>query len=142
MLKCSTCLDDKPTTSFSKKANTKRGYSYVCKDCHNIYVRTKWYVNNRQKQIKSSSDWRIKNQFIFLANSYKLDAGLIERVYKEANGRCQLCGKKRKLVLDHCHETGVLRGFICMSCNSGLGHLGDNKDSLLLAVEYLDRCPT
>ena len=34
------------------------------------------------------------------------------------NGMCAMCGRDGdKLVLDHCHETGLARGFLCSPCN-------------------------
>jgi hypothetical protein len=33
--------------------------------------------------------------------------------------RCAMCGRDgEKTVLDHCHETGLARGFLCSSCNT------------------------
>ncbi len=33
--------------------------------------------------------------------------------------RCAMCGRDgEKLYLDHCHETGLARGFLCSSCNT------------------------
>lgn len=56
---------------------------------------------------------------------------------------CEICGKKdplgRALALDHCHETGTFRGWLCWKCNVSLGHLGDNLISLRQAVAYLER---
>ena len=34
------------------------------------------------------------------------------------NSMCAMCGRDgEKLVLDHCHETGLARGFLCSPCN-------------------------
>lgn len=44
------------------------------------------------------------------------------------NDRCAVCGKSnvtRRLVLDHCHLTGLVRGYLCSSCNSQEGWGGD-----------------
>jgi len=41
--------------------------------------------------------------------------------------------------LDHCHETGEFRGWLCKQCNTGLGNLGDNLESLKRAVNYLSK---
>lgn len=54
---------------------------------------------------------------------------------------CECCGKPvyRNWQLDHDHETGEFRGWLCKQCNTGLGNLGDTLQSLTLAVEYLNR---
>jgi len=41
--------------------------------------------------------------------------------------------------LDHCHETGAFRGYICHSCNRALGLLKDNKIALYNAIAYLEK---
>jgi|SRR5271155_197318 len=55
--------------------------------------------------------------------------------------RCECCGRlpmgQPSLALDHCHSTGVFRGWICMNCNQGIGKLGDNLDGVLRAARYL-----
>lgn len=39
--------------------------------------------------------------------------------------------------LDHCHETGAFRGWLCNRCNLGIGNLGDNEAGLEAALAYL-----
>jgi hypothetical protein len=62
------------------------------------------------------------------------------------NGVCAICqrkdnskrkGKTRRLCVDHCHKTGVVRGLLCSSCNTAIGHLGDSASRVHRAVEYL-----
>lgn len=55
---------------------------------------------------------------------------------------CECCGKmeiKRNLALDHCHVTQAFRGWLCNSCNTGIGKLGDNEQGLRKALDYLSR---
>lgn len=54
---------------------------------------------------------------------------------------CECCGRvpETALRLDHDHVTGAFRGWLCDSCNLGLGKFGDNRDGLMRAVAYLDR---
>lgn len=59
----------------------------------------------------------------------------------EYGNLCECCQKPvyRNWQLDHCHETGDFRGWLCKQCNTGLGNLGDNLQSLELVVKYLQR---
>ncbi len=51
---------------------------------------------------------------------------------------CECCGeKKEKLIIDHCHDTGEMRGWLCHPCNIAIGNLGDNLEGLQKAVMYL-----
>lgn len=52
-------------------------------------------------------------------------------------GRGKTSSKNRYLVVDHCHETGRIRGLLCFNCNVGLGNFRDKKENLKNAIEYL-----
>lgn len=57
---------------------------------------------------------------------------------------CECCGKSqheyfKALALDHCHSTGVFRGWLCNRCNLALGALGDSAEGVKRMVEYLER---
>lgn len=56
--------------------------------------------------------------------------------------RCECCGGlpgEKSMNLDHCHQTGQFRGWLCMKCNSGIGKLGDDVAGLQRAITYLER---
>lgn len=73
--------------------------------------------------------------------------GITEEVYQymlaKQGGHCALCDQtpdkepRKVLSLDHCHETGRIRGLLCMRHNNGLGMLGDNEAGLLRALKYI-----
>ncbi len=55
---------------------------------------------------------------------------------------CESCGRPeptRALAVDHDHETGKFRGWLCSQCNTGMGKLGDNIEGLKKALAYLER---
>lgn len=62
----------------------------------------------------------------------------LERVQ---DGRCAICrvpfGEVVRPHLDHDARTGMVRGALCLQCNTGLGNLGDSPERLIAAAEYL-----
>jgi len=64
---------------------------------------------------------------------------------------CKLCGGEGfcmagrhvlKLVVDHCHKTGVVRGLLCHNCNRALGLFHDSVDTMKRAITYLEGATT
>lgn len=52
--------------------------------------------------------------------------------------RCEVCDQGHpKIVLDHCHETGAFRGWLCDPCNVVLGLVKDNPEVLERLAEHL-----
>ena len=72
----------------------------------------------------------------------KLGITLEEVQQLEQETNCGICGKEfdstRDQHIDHCHETGGIRGVICLGCNTGLGGFRDNPESLRKAALYLE----
>tara|TARA_R110002020_G_scaffold101331_2_gene238760 strand:+ start:4243 stop:4659 length:417 start_codon:yes stop_codon:yes gene_type:complete len=79
---------------------------------------------------------------------------LVEKLKKEnepppLDYQCPICGSSREdakehsltrttpWVLDHCHTTHKVRGWICQRCNRGLGVFKDSVDNLRNAISYL-----
>lgn len=126
MLKCSQCGETKPTSSFRKRSDTKRGYQYACKSCQKPDQRTAevhWGRYIRYKYGISPDDYH----------------GMLER----QGGCCALCGVSecpsgRRFAVDHCHDTGVVRGILCYDCNTGLGKFRDNIEVLRRAADYVE----
>lgn len=70
-----------------------------------------------------------------------------ESLKESQAGKCAICGGegfrmhkgiKDLLVVDHCHDSGDVRGLLCNNCNRGLGLFKDNKESLANAIKYLE----
>lgn len=63
------------------------------------------------------------------------------------SGVCYICGiatgtGKKKLSVDHCHKTGIVRGLICGHDNRDvLGHSRDQIEFFERAIEYLRNPP-
>lgn len=82
----------------------------------------------------------------YLKRYYGLSLDEYNSMLEKQNHKCAIClGEgflmkehyKMKLVVDHCHEGGQVRGLLCHNCNRGLGLFKDDPESLLRGVEYL-----
>jgi hypothetical protein len=67
-------------------------------------------------------------------------------MYEKQEHKCAICGTEGfslnkayqlKLVVDHCHTTGVVRGMLCHNCNRALGLMQDDVNILQNAINYL-----
>ena len=58
---------------------------------------------------------------------------------KAQNNKCAICKNEftKTPSIDHCHNTGLVRGLLCSDCNVGIGFLKDNKEYLSNAIKYL-----
>lgn len=60
---------------------------------------------------------------------------------RDQGGVCAICKSQgpsdKRLVVDHDHTTGAVRGILCSNCNAGLGMLQDNATLLDEAAAYL-----
>ena len=57
--------------------------------------------------------------------------------YKSETVKDPRTGKVRDLSVDHCHQTGKVRGLLCQSCNMCLGKMGDTIESIENILKYL-----
>ena len=79
-------------------------------------------------------DKKLRLKFGTAAQYRQLYADLFER----QRGLCGICKKlMRRPLLDHCHDTMIVRGLLCSKCNVGLGQFEDNPDLLSAAQHYL-----
>jgi len=69
-----------------------------------------------------------------------------QALFKEQGGVCAMCktpertkrfGRVQHLCVDHDHETGRVRGLLCVNCNKVLGHAFDRPDILAAGALYL-----
>jgi hypothetical protein len=83
-----------------------------------------------------------------LKTNFGLERGEYVRMLARQNGVCAICrrpetvmlhGKIKRLAVDHCHTTNVVRGLLCACCNLAIGYAGDDALRLRAAANYLER---
>lgn len=141
MKRCTKCFKLKTLDGFSFKNKQKNKYNSFCKECRNKYSREVWYPKNKEKHKEASRVWKKNNKFKKLSKKYNLCEQKIMNAYLNPNNICPICKKTSSLILDHCHEEDRFRGFICNTCNTMIGRLGDTEQEILTSinniVEYL-----
>jgi hypothetical protein len=118
--KCSVCGIEKPNSEFLfyRTRFTQDGYR----------LRTNTNCESCRKKLRT--ELRLLKKEITQSNP------------QPVNGSpCDLCKRPvyKNWQLDHCHDTGKFRGWLCKGCNTGLGGIGDSFESALNALLYFSR---
>ena len=116
MLTCTRCKVEKPATpeAFPLHNGKKNGLDSWCRACRATYRSEN--CRGQHRDVISNED---------LVN------------LKSTTTQCVICGNEEKLVVDHDHATGKIRGMLCNHCNRGLGHFRDDPLLLEFAAQYL-----
>lgn len=89
---------------------------------------------NRQADKTKRRDYQLRK-------TYGISLDEFNAMYKAQGNRCALCRKEipveRHRHVDHCHDTGRIRGILCFDCNKGLGMLGDTQKAIARALNYV-----
>ncbi len=82
---------------------------------------------------------------VHMRAEYGIEMTDLEELRKIHNYKCAICKKhesecpKSRLDIDHCHDTGEIRGLLCRSCNTAIGKFKNSPDLLFSAIDYLTR---
>ena len=128
-----------------------------------------WYQKNKSKCIeqarnsrirrrKEGRDWyqlnkdkvRLYNQNHKFKTNYGLTLEEYNVLFEIQQGVCAICekpetahdervNKPRFLSVDHNHRTGKIRGLLCGKCNTALGSLKENTDTMSKMILYVNK---
>lgn len=128
---CRVCGEEKYVTDFYHRNKKEGTYRHDCKEC----------VKERSaKQEYDSGYFRAHH----LMKTYGITLEQYDEMLEAQDGGCAICKTtdprgKGRFHVDHCHDTGAVRGLLCQTCNQGIGLLQDSIDVLLDAAKYLGR---
>lgn len=117
-----------------KTKQKKDGLQERCNNCRSEHYQK--VKHNRKPQTK-------EDKRRYLINSYGITTDDYEDMLKNQNYSCAICCSddwgKPSPSIDHCHNTGKVRGLLCNKCNRALGMFGDNVFNMVNAIKYLWR---
>jgi hypothetical protein len=136
--RCSGCKQVLRLEFFRKRKASKDGLNCYCKSCHSENVR-QWRLKNPERVKQNRERYKLTAINRKRSQDYGISPEQYKQMLHNQNGMCAICGMtNEKLVIDHCHETGHVRGLLCHKCNSGIGMLGDDIEILKCAIWYLE----
>lgn len=126
----------------SKERCREKSKRYFDENKAAIYARRKaWELAHPEENRARKRRYYEKAKERILTKARKT-SGLPEPT-RETPELCECCGRppgnKKGMQLDHCHETGAFRGWLCFRCNVAIGGLGDNLKGVMRAVRYLEK---
>jgi len=159
---CWVCGERKPISEFYKAAGCVDGRRGDCRTCFQAAAKARREANPELKDIarQRTQRWREDNPERYAENlrrfkekggmkrtlrkwhlrtKYGLTPEHYEEMLERQGGGCAICGKPpgdTALHVDHCHETGRVRGLLCFSCNAGLGQFKHDPELLEAALTY------
>ncbi|MFE2326138.1 endonuclease VII domain-containing protein [Streptomyces sp. NPDC059385] len=143
---CRKCGITKTLADFSLSrqatATTNGVYRSDCKECCSARA-LQWFRDNKERHKETKHRWT-------LAKNYGLSPDEYAAMLEAQGGVCAICGQaetKRhgrtgtefRLAVDHCHQTGRVRGLLCQTCNRVIGLFKDDVERHQRAIDYLLR---
>ena len=122
---CAACGVERPVGRF-------KGADTTCRDCRAAEARRR---RSQPSARRAARDARYRRLYgITLADYLKMG--------RRQRWLCAVCNRPpypegSRLVPDHNHATGEVRGLLCQPCNAALGLMGEKADRLEAAARYL-----
>ncbi|MCI0349125.1 MAG: endonuclease VII domain-containing protein [Acidobacteriales bacterium] len=118
------------------------------KDDPKAYAR-EYHAQNREQRNAQGRAWYHKNKQhcaeLRRAFVFGITQEQYEKMLRDQEGKCAVCRKvlppspSKAWGVDHNHETGLVRGILCIKCNGDVIATLDNVELLQEALAYLRR---
>lgn len=113
------------------------------------YLRNREKISERHRKNRLSAPEKRKQQqrgwnYKHRLKKFGISEEWFDETLKSQKGKCAICGKKfikNKPHIDHCHKTNKARGLLCLTCDTGLGHIEKWREDGFFdrAAEYLNK---
>jgi len=122
--RCSKCNVEKPLDRFAPDPRAKLGRHPVCNPCKAAIIRERRSRDPEYcaREALRTKEWRKKN---YRKNRYGISNEEFHALLAAQGEKCAICGtnepKAFGWAIDHDHESGRVRGLLCVACNTALG---------------------
>ncbi|MFG2498972.1 endonuclease VII domain-containing protein [Streptomyces sp. NPDC048441] len=113
--RCPQCCEVKPHSAWERNKSSSDGWASYCRECR-----------------------AERNRISYFQRKYGLTPAELDQLIASQHGVCCICLAAPAEHVDHCHETGKVRGVLCFSCNAALGQFKDRPDAIRRAAAYVE----
>ncbi len=144
MKRCVACDDLKPPVEFSVDRSRPDGRNGYCRACDRKKSRA-WKAAHKPEIAPKMRSYHKRNPEKRRAMELKRRYGITLEQYYDLilaqEARCAACGddlpEDRAPSVDHCHDTGKVRGILCNACNVSVGYMRNDPQRCLRLAKYL-----
>lgn len=130
---CTHCQETKAEAAFGK--NGRGDVGSTCNTCRNARRRARG--ESIFRRATQTPEQRLDRR---LREEYKITFEQYVAMVAAQSGTCAICRQPpkpgKRLAVDHCHTTGVVRALLCIPCNIAVGFFEIHGQA---AAEYLAR---
>lgn len=156
MMRVVECIDCRGQFTYEYTVGCPRQRCDDCRQAHNkvrdAAKSQRWKEANREKHVaymreyhqghKDDPEYRRTRREAFNFYKYGITQAELDALIEKQGGRCAICGGPpngagKRLHIDHCHQTGRVRGLLCSKCNTMIGLADNDPCRLRDAADYL-----
>lgn len=149
--RCAACDEMLPIEEFYKQKRQRGdGLSGYCKKCSR--AKASEYSKNKRREdpegVRAKDRARERsstyNYSKHVYKTYGLTEDQLQQMHEDQGYACGICKRhveevsQDRLYVDHDHESGAVRGLLCMNCNTALGNFKDDIASVANALKWLE----
>jgi hypothetical protein len=133
---CVVCKETKTENLFYKDKRRSMGLARECKVC-----------KKKEEHLSRKNDperWYKKRHRSLLSEKYGITIHDYNRMFDKQNGCCLICQRhqtilKKRLFVDHDHQSNEIRGLLCQRCNFAIGLLDESMEIFMRALDYINK---
>jgi hypothetical protein len=138
---CIKCKLEKNIEDFAKDSRCSSGRRGKCKKCHTEYM-IEYYKKNKDKRDAKN---KMNTKYVAPWKRHHITEEKFETMLNLFNGKCHVCREKEATSIDHDHSCcsknrscgKCVRGILCRGCNTALGSLKENPDTISRLLIYI-----